>query len=203
MSRPWVTRDTLLDFIARLDEAFARPGRLYLIGESTHLYEGWRSWTTQIEITADVAARDRSAFSRIVADLQTDLGVPVYDESPADVIPLPEGYESRARSAGHPSANGRRECHTVHLSLYHFDPYSVCLRFIARGDEPDYHIVLTFLDRGWVTLEEMSEKLETLLRRFTAETIQQDPAEFRRKYKGLVQMSRGVRPRTTHRPTIA
>lgn len=60
---------------------------------------------------------------------------------------------------------------------------------------------LTYVEHGWVTLEEMNERLEALLPRFTSETIQQDPAEFRRKYKGLMQMARAVRPRTTHRTT--
>ena len=54
MSQPCVTRATLVQFISRLDAAFARPGRVFLIGESTHVYEGWRAWTRQIEFTADV-----------------------------------------------------------------------------------------------------------------------------------------------------
>jgi len=35
----------------------------------------------------------------------------------------------------------------------------------------------------------------------TMETIAQDPAEFRRKYKGMTQMWHAVAPRTTHRIT--
>jgi hypothetical protein len=77
----------------------------------------------------------------------------------------------------------------------------VAFRFIARGDEPDYHLVLTYVEHGWITLEEMKARLAALLPRFTAETIQQDPAEFRRKYKGLLQMSEAVRARATHRST--
>ena len=122
--------------------------------------------------------------------------IPVIHESPGDLIPLPDGHESRARQA---SGGDFLE----HLSLYHFDPYSVAFRFIARGDEPDYHILLTLLERGWVTEEEMDAKLSALLPRFTKQTIQQDPAEFRRKYKGMLQMWRAVPPRTTHRPTRA
>ena len=72
---------------------------------------------------------------------------------------------------------------------------------MARGDEPDYHLVLTYLEHGWMTVEEMQERLSALLPRLTAETIQQDPAELRRKYKGLLQMWEAVRPRTTHRST--
>jgi len=201
MSQPCITRDALVQFITRLDAAFGRPGRLFLIGESTHLYEGWRAWTRQIEFTADVSMADRREFSGIVAALRADLGVAVFDESPADVIPLPDGFEDRARPVRGPSASESSAPPVTHLTLHHFDPYSVCLRYIARGDEPDYHLVLTYVEHGWVTLDEMNERLEVLLPRFTSETIQQDSAEFRRKYKGLMQMARAVRPGTTHRPT--
>ena len=201
MTQPCITRDTLVQFISRLDAAFGRPGRLFLIGESTHVYEGWRAWTRQIEFTADVSTADRREFTRMVAASRADLGVPVFDESPADVIPLPDGFEDRARPVRGPSANGSSARPLTHLTLHHFDPYSVCFRYIARGDEPDYHLVLTYVEHGWVTLDEMNERLEALLPRFTCETIQQDSAEFRRKYKGLMQMARAVRSGTTHRPT--
>ena len=189
-----VTRTVLLDFIGRLDREFGRPGRLYLVGETTQVFEGWRPWTPHIEFTADVGAEDRSAFSRVAEGLAEELGVSAIDEWPGDVIPLPEGYEGRARGASARSV-------PRHLALYHFDPYSVAFRFMARGDEPDYHLVLTYLEHGWMTVEEMEERLSALLPRLTAETIQQDPAEFRRKDKGLLQMWAAVRPRTTHRST--
>jgi hypothetical protein len=38
----------------------------------------------------------------------------------------------------------------------------------------------------------MNALLVDLLPQFTSETIQQDPAEFRRKYKGLLQMWRAA-----------
>ena len=109
----------------------------------------------------------------------------VLEESPVDVIPLPVGYEQRARPIELPEVNGEG-C----FSLLHFDPYSVAFRFLARGDEQDYRTVLSYLEHGWVTVEEMDAKLGDLLPKFTSETIQQDPAEFRRKYKGLLQMWR-------------
>jgi hypothetical protein len=201
----YVTRITLVDFVERLDREFGRPGRLYLVGETTQVFEGWRPWTPRIEFTADVASEDRSAFSRVARGLAEELGVSAIDEWPGDVIPLPEGYEGRARpaAAGASSSEGAIAAGAVprHLALYHFDPYSVAFRFIARGDEPDYHLVLTYLEHGWMTVEEMKERLAALLPSLTAETIQQDPAEFRRKYKGLLQMWEAVQPRTTHRST--
>ena len=45
-------------------------------------------------------------------------------------------------------------------------------------------------------MEELNASLSALLPRFSAETIQQDPAEFRRKYEGLLQMWRAIQSRT-------
>ena len=196
MRQSYVTHKDVVDFLARLDTAFARPGRIYLVGETSQVFEKWRNFTTQIEFASDIAPGERESFERIVADLERELKIPVIDESPGDLIPLPDDHESRARRVTGVEF-------LEHLALYHFDPYSVAFRFIARGDEPDYHILLTLLEHGWVTVGEMDAKLSALLPRFTLETIQQDPAEFRRKYKGMLQMWRAVPPRTTHRPTRA
>ena len=119
--------------------------------------------------------------------MQAQLGVELLVESPAELIPLPAGYEQRARPIEIPEVS--RE---YGLEFFHFDPYSVAFRFIARGDEQDYQMALNYLEHGWVTFEEMDAMLVDLLPRFSFETIQQDPAEFRRKYKGLLQMWRAA-----------
>lgn len=177
-------------FLDGLQATFGRPGRLFLVGETTTVFEGWSPWTEQLLFAAEVAPADRPAFDEAVQQVQERLGLDLLEESPADVIPLPDGYMARAR----PVRDGP-------LQVYHFDPYSVSLHVIARGDEPDYHLVLAFLEHGWIDLMEMERLLEELLPRFTCETIQQDPAEFRRKYKGLLQMRQAIRPGQLHRPT--
>lgn len=178
MPRSTIDRATLETFLARVGLAFGRPARVYLIGETTQVYEGWREWVRRVEFAADVLPDNRLAFDKIIRNLRADLGIEVLEESPGDVIPLPEAYETRARFAGRFAS----------LDIYHFDPYSVAFRLIARGDEPDYHAVLTYLQRGWLTVDEMNALLADLLPQFTSDTIQQDPAEFRRKFKGLLQM---------------
>jgi len=169
-------------FLARLGLAFGRPARVYLIGETTQVYEGWREWMQRVEFAADVLPHDRAAFDKIVRDLRAEMGIEVLEESPGDVIPLPEGYQARARFAGRFTS----------LEVYHFDPYSVAFRLVARGDEPDYRVILVFLEHGWLTVDEMNTWLANLLPQFTSETIQQDPAEFRRKFRGLLQMWRAA-----------
>lgn len=177
-----IYRATIESFITRLEAAFGRPGSLYVAGEATPVLEGWSRWTELLTYTADIEPEDRTDFARAVDEAQAALDIPVLEESPADVIPLPDGYMARCR----PARFGNREIR--HLQVYHFDPYSVAFRYIARGDEPDYHLVLAFLKQGWIEMDEMNRLLAELLPRFTCENIQQDPAEFRRKYKGLCQM---------------
>ncbi len=104
-------------------------------------------------------------------------------ESPADVIPLPAGWSERARPlrAGFAGVGGP-------LEVLHFDPYSVVLRLVARGDEPDYVAALEYARRGWVNVPDLEAVLTVVVPRFTSETLAQDPAEFRRKFRGLRQL---------------
>jgi hypothetical protein len=134
----------------------------------------------------------RTAFDSAVEHFKKENQIRIIEESPAEVIPLPDGYPSRRReiqSHGLPS-NGN-------LKLCHFDPYSVAFRYVARGNEQDYQLVLNFLKHGWIIEEKMNELLNELLPRFSFKTIQQDPAEFRRRYKGLLQMWQAQRARAT------
>jgi hypothetical protein len=189
-----VDRQALIGFLEQFDHFCGRPGSVFLVGETSQLLEGWRRWASFIELTleADDALADGPAYRQALELAQSELDLPVVVESPAEVIPLPDGWEARARPA---------HLSTQWLRVFHFDPYSVSFRFIARGDEPDYHLVLQYLSHGWVTVEAMESLLESVLPRFTAETIAQDPAEFRRRYKGLLQMWHTVRPGATHRAT--
>jgi hypothetical protein len=144
---------------------------VWLVGDTSQLWEGWLERVPVAHLAADQPA----ARSVLIA-AATRLGVALLLESPGEVIPLPAGGAARHRPvAAAPGA-------------FHFDPYSVAFRCLARGDEPDYRTVLRYLRHGWLTLEEMDRLLEDVLPRFTRETIAQDPAEFRRKYRGLCQM---------------
>jgi len=189
-----VTRELLTEYLEAVGSRFPHPGRLFLVGETSQVFAGLRDWAEMVEVAGEVAPEHAAELSSAIASVAGELGIEVFEESPADVIPLPDGYEERARPIDSPGGS---------LQLFHFDPYSVAYRFIARGDEPDYHLVLVYLDAGWLKLEEMDARLEALLPRFTNETIQQDPAEFRRRYKGLTQMAKTLAPRSIHRHTEA
>lgn len=186
-----VTHATLNEFLVRTADAFRQEGVLYLIGETSQVYESWRGWTAQIDMSSNTP--DQQAFEKASMHVAASMDIDVLDEYPGDLIPLPEGFEHRSRPV---ATIGKME-------VRHFDPYSTAFRFLARGDEPDYHLVLAYLKHGWVELEEMNQLLAQLLPHFSMDTIQQDPAEFRRKYKGLLQMAESIEPGTVHRHTVS
>jgi hypothetical protein len=157
-------------------------GRLFLIGQTSHLAEGWRTTVERFDLAWDTAVGAADPLREAGTNAAAELDVPVSWEHPADVIPLPDGHAARTRTTGIPTPEG--------LELRHFDPYSVVFRVVARGDEPDYRTALGYLAGGWVTMEKLEVMLERTLSRFTQDTIQQDPAEFRRKFHGLLQMWR-------------
>ena len=62
------------------------------------------------------------------------------------------------------------------------------LRLIARGDEPDYVAALEYVRHAWVEPARLEGLLGEVVPRMTSQTLAQDPAEFRRKFKGLRQL---------------
>ena len=161
--------------------ADAPPGTdLYLVGDTGHVWEGWLAATPVAVLAVDGSGPDREVVTRALGERAVRGGVPLLFESPADVVPLPRGAAERHL----PASGGATP------ALRHFDPYSVAFRAIARGDEPDYHTVLRSLRHGWLDFGAMTLLLDDVLPRFTLATIAQDPAEFRRKVRGLTQMWR-------------
>jgi hypothetical protein len=161
---------------ARATSGELRRDSLYLVSRTSHLAEGWCDQVPALELAG--SAELTGAVHEAARDLEVDL---VW-ESPADVIPLPAGWEERSRPAMI-GADG-----AGNLELRHFDPYSVVLRLIARGDEPDYVAALEYVLHGWVEPARLESLLVEVVPRMTNETLAQDPAEFRRKFKGLRQL---------------
>jgi hypothetical protein len=162
--------------------------RLYLVSRTSHLAEGWCDRVPGIELAADAGG---AGLGEAVREAGRSLGIDVVWESPADVIPLPTGWEERclradglAEVAGPAIGDGSAGS----LELRHFDPYSVVLRLVARGDEPDYVSALEYVLHGWVEPARLEGLLADIVPRMNYETLAQDPAEFRRKFKGLRQL---------------
>ncbi|HKZ84449.1 MAG TPA: hypothetical protein VJ793_12410 [Anaerolineae bacterium] len=84
MPQSVIRRATLEAFLARLGSGFDRPARVYLVGETTQVFEGWREWIRRVEFAAEVLPGDRSAFDEAVRILRAELGIEVIEESPGD-----------------------------------------------------------------------------------------------------------------------
>jgi len=195
MALHFVNLDRIERFFRSVDARFGRRGRILLLGETSQLVEGWRRFIDEIEFVSVVNAGDRPDFNRIVVETALGMDVRVTDEHPGEVIPLPSGHEERERPlASNAWAAG------MSLSFAHFDPYAVSFRYLARGGETDYQLVIRYLENGWIDWDEMTDRLDRLLPEFSFDTIQQDPAEFRRRYGGLFQMWKQRRPDLTRAP---
>jgi hypothetical protein len=196
--------------VAAVRRRVAAPARLYLVSRTSHLAERWRDRVPAFELAGDAG---KAELGEAVREACRALGVDLVWESPADVIPLPAGWEERSLSAEALSASAlgasarpRRSPEgavgaeaprpaTIEqsgtgnvLELRHFDPYSVVLRLVARGDEPDYVAALEYVLHGWVKPSRLESLLGEVVPRMTSQTLAQDPAEFRRKFKGLRQL---------------
>ncbi len=174
----------LSGLIAALRRRVTARARLYLVARTSHLAERWCERVPRLVLAADPGAP--GALHQAVREICASLGLHLVWESPADVIPLPVGWEQRSRAV-RPAVGGTDGA----LEVRHFDPYSVILRLIARGDEPDYIEALEYVRRGWVDFPRLEGLVGDVLPRFTNATLAQDPAEFRRKFRGLRQVCAG------------
>ena len=165
--------------IAAVQRRIPGPARLYLVSRTSHLAEGWCDRVPALELAGEAGSTE---LGEAVGQAARSLGLGVVWESPVDVIPLPAGWEERAR----PAMIGQRGGDA--LEVLHFDPYSVVLRLIARGDEPDYVAALEYVLHQWVEPARLESLLGEVVPRMTNQTLAQDPAEFRRKFKGLRQL---------------
>lgn len=188
-----VDRGQLAAFLKDVAGRLERPAHLYLIGESALVLAGARE-ATEEKFVYTASAADIAALAKAIAASASasGTGIEVQAESPAEVVPTPDGAESRARSL--------EEWQAGPLKVSVYDPYGAAIRLVARGDEPDYHAVVGYMRLGWMTMEELDRLVETLIARFTKETIAQDPEEFRRKLKGLRQMWRADVSRRAGQP---
>lgn len=173
----------LSTLVAAVGRSVTRPSQLYLVSRTSHLAEGWCDRVPALELAGDAGD---TALGDAVREAARTQGIGVVWESPVDVIPLPAGWEERSRPAM--IGEGGNNALETGVQIRHFDPYSVVLRLIARGDEPDYVAALEYVLHQWVEPARLESLLGEVVPRMTNQTLAQDPAEFRRKFKGLRQL---------------
>lgn len=84
-------------FLQQLGRRFTKPGRIYLVGGTTMVYEGLRQQTLDIDLAYEIANEDHSVFIATVRELKERLSLNIEEASPADFIPLPVGYQERSQ----------------------------------------------------------------------------------------------------------
>ncbi|HXV87258.1 MAG TPA: hypothetical protein VD793_11185, partial [Gemmatimonadales bacterium] len=107
-----VRRSDLVDLLAEIDRRLRRGTEIFLVGQTSQLYEGWIPEGHAAHLAA--ALPGRPALERAIGPAAPN-GISVVLESPDEVIPLPEGHAGRARAVALAEAPD--------LRVSHFDPY--------------------------------------------------------------------------------
>lgn len=153
------------DFIDRFGQASRADGAVYLTGGASAVIFGWRQSTLDIDLKL---IPDNDELLREIPRLKEALGLNLELASPADFIPVPDGWEERSpfiRSAGK-------------LRFHHFDPVSQALSKAERGHALDRTDIAEMIGRGIVepvAALAQFEQIEPLLYRYPAI----DPDSFR------------------------
>ncbi len=139
----------------------------YLTGGATAVLVGWRATTVDVDIKL-VPESDR--LLRAIPRLKEELRLNVELASPADFIPVPDGWQERSIFV---TREGK-------LSAYHYDPYAQALAKLERGHDRDLADVEAMVDTGLVEPSAGLARFKEIapeLYRFPAI----DPRSFRRR----------------------
>lgn len=167
-------RERIERFLTRLGALTHEPGRLYRVGGTTMVYEGFRATTIDIDLL--VEAGDPSPIIAAIRSLKDALDINVEFASPRDFIPLPAGWRERGIYVGRFGA----------LDVFHFDLYSVALSKIERGTERDFQDVIALVRSGRIDLIELDAAFHEILPRVATEGMAgMDPAVFEEHYHYL------------------
>jgi hypothetical protein len=149
----------------------------YLAGGATAVLLGWRESTIDVDLTL---VPESDHLLRAISRLKNDLRVNVELVSPADFVPVPEGWEDRRVFV---LREGR-------LSVYHYDPYAQALAKLERAHRQDLEDVGALVAHGLVdpaeALRRFQREVEPQLYRYPAV----DPRSFRRRVEDAFGPSR-------------
>jgi hypothetical protein len=167
-------RERIERFLTRLGGAVQQPGRIYLVGGTTMVYEGYRA--TTIDIDVFVEADNPGALMAAIRALKDTLDINVEFASPRDFIPLPAGWRERSIYVGRYGP----------LDVFHFDLYSMALSKIERGTERDFQDVVALIQSGRIDLAELDAAFHEILPRVATEGMAgMDPDIFVEHYRYL------------------
>jgi len=173
--RPALSREQIDVFLRRLAQDFRQPIKLYLVGGTSYVYEGFLQHTLDIDFALEMASSDRIQLIRTLLDISYQLEVVTDEVSPADFIVLPAGYEKRHEFIGR----------FGQLEVFHYDWYSTALSKTMRGQRQDFADVITVLKSQRVTWSRLEKMYLEVLPFLGRHRLDQDPKEFALNFRAL------------------
>jgi len=173
--RPPVDHNRIKQFFERLAEKFRRPGRIYMVGGTSLVFEELRQHTVDIDVVIEVSPTDHSELIAAIRELKDALPVNVEEASPGDFIPLPAGYESRHAFVERFGT----------IDVLHFDLYSTSLSKIERGRTQDLEDVLALLRAGKIDWPQLVGYFQEILPKMGTHSLKQDSVEFEKHFRAL------------------
>jgi len=132
--------DRIRRFMRALGADADETTRVYFTGGATAVLFGWRGSTIDVDLKM-VPERDR--LLRAIPALKESLQINVELASPADFIPVADGWEERSPFIDRHGA----------AFFHHFDLYAQALAKVERGHAQDVADVREMLARGLVDAE--------------------------------------------------
>jgi len=186
--RGLVNKQRLLTLFAELGRAFPHPARLYLTGSAALVMEGVRE-SVDVDYFCQVSSELEGKFTSVVREVKERLQISLELISPADFIPLPEGWEGRCRFLERYDS----------IDVYLFDPYSIALTKLLRGTNSDLNDVATQLRGGALEHARLEGFVEWLAGRWSLSGWHRegDPDKLRERLRyGLKTAGRLADPET-------
>lgn len=154
------------EFMRMLGRAADREADAYFTGGATAVLVGWRPTTIDVDIRIEP---ELDSLLRAIPQIKDELRINVELASPAEFIPVPDGWKERSISIG-------RE---AKVAFHHFDPYAQALAKLERAHDRDLVDVKALVEAGLVEAAQALDlfgEIEPELYRFPAI----DPTAFRR-----------------------
>lgn len=150
-----------------LGAAAEEDATAYLTGGATAVLVGWRLSTIDVDIRFEP---DSDSLLLAVQRLKNELSLNVELASPADFVPVAEGWEDRSPFVAREG----------NVTFRHFDPYAQALAKLERAHAQDIEDVSALVAEGLVEPAQARafyEEIEPLLHRYPAI----DPRAFRQR----------------------
>jgi uncharacterized nucleotidyltransferase DUF6036 len=173
--RQAVNRERISLFLREVGQRYHRLARLYLVGGTSLVFEGYRERTLDVDLTIEVSADGHAELIQALQEIMLSLDINIEEASPGDFIPLPAGYADRHIFLGRYGQ----------VDVFHFDLYSNALSKIERGRRQDLADVVILLNHDrieWGRLEGMYREIWPLMGQ---KSLRQKPQDFALNFEAL------------------